>query len=101
MLLAVTIAAAAAAGVGSAGAGGAGDAARSSSAGGPVAAIASERALGPGTTLMRLRERARGGATKAFVIRVDLRDPTIRVDLLYPGRIAAVQRLSTMARRAG
>ena len=98
MLLAVTIAAAAAAAaVGRAYAAGAGDAAR----GRPVAAIVSERPIGPGTTLMRVREPARGAATEAFVIRVDLSDPTVRVGLLYPGRIAAVQRLSTMARRAG
>src|SRR3954453_3034771 len=99
VLLAVTIGAAAA--VGRADAGGTGDATRSSSAGRPVAAIASERAIGPGTTLMRVREPARGGATEAFVIRVDLSEPRARVGLVYPGRIAAVQRLSRMARRAG
>jgi hypothetical protein len=63
--------------------------------------IASERAIGPGTTLMRLREPARGDTTEAFVIRVELSDPMVRAGLLYPGRIAAVQPLSRMARSAG
>ena len=35
------------------------------------------------------------------MIRVDLSDPRVRAGLLYPGRIAAVQPLSTMARRGG
>jgi Phosphodiester glycosidase len=48
-----------------------------------------------------VREPARGDATEAFVIRVDLSDPEVAVGLLYPGRIAAVQTLSTMATRAG
>jgi len=74
---------------------------RNASAGGPVATIASEQAIGPGTTLMRIREPARGDATEAFVIRVDLTDPTVRAGLLYPGRIAAVQTLPTMASEGG
>jgi len=73
----------------------------STSAGAPLAAIAGEQAIGPGTTLMRVREPARGDATEAFVIRVDLSDPGVRAGLLYPGQIAAVQPLSTMARSAG
>src|SRR4051794_26542446 len=96
-LFAVTIAAAGV--VGRADAGRTGDAAQS--AGRPVAAVVSERAIGPGTTLMRVRDGAGRDATVAFVIRVDLNDPTARVDLLYPGRIAAVRPLSKMASRAG
>ena len=65
MLLAVTIVVTCAAIVARADAGGTGDPARNTSASTPVAAIAKERAIGPGTTLMRVRDRARGGATEA------------------------------------
>ncbi|HYB31626.1 MAG TPA: phosphodiester glycosidase family protein [Solirubrobacteraceae bacterium] len=78
-----------------------GHAARSGGAGPPLPAIVGEQAIGPGTTLMRVREPPRGDATEAFVIRVNLTDPHVRASLLYPGRIAAVQPLSTMARGAG
>jgi hypothetical protein len=70
-------------------------------AGQQLATIAREQAIGPGTTLLRVRRRARRDATAAFVIRVDLTNPQVRAGLLYPGRIAAVRRLSTMAARAG
>ena len=87
--------------VGCADAGTTGDAARHPSAGTRVVAIASEWVVGPGTTLIRLREPARGDAPEGFAIRVDLSDPKLRAGLLYPGRIAAVQPLSTMTSRAG
>jgi Phosphodiester glycosidase len=80
---------------------GTGDGVRTPGAGMSVVAIVSEQAIGPGTTLMRVREPARGDATEAFLVRVDLGDARVRAGLLYPGRIAAVEPLSTMASRAG
>jgi Phosphodiester glycosidase len=98
-MLAVTIAAAAV--VGRADAVGTRHSARSLGGGPLRATITGERPIGPGTTLIRVREPPRGDATEAFVIRVDLSDPKVQAGLLYPGRIAAVQPLSTMARAAG
>jgi hypothetical protein len=101
LLLAVTILAAPALAAGRADAGGSRRAARDAPAPPTVAAIAGGQTIGPGTTLMRVREPARGNATEAFVIRVDLSDPDVRAGLLYPGRIAAVQTLPIMAGASG
>lgn len=55
-----------------------------------------------GVSLERIRERVAGGAVmRAYVLRVDLGDPAVHSEALFPGRVAAVQRLSAMARRAG
>lgn len=62
--------------------------------------LADAQTIGPGTVLMRLRQSGPGGAIKAYVLRVDLVDPRVHAELLYPGSIAAVQRVSAMARQA-
>jgi Phosphodiester glycosidase len=65
-----------------------------------VVASQSERSIGPGTVLVRRRWRSADGIITAYVLRVDLAVPTVNVGLLYPGRLAAVQPISTMAARA-
>ena len=77
--------------------------ARAHSGGGPAAVAATEVSgrVGPGTVLMRLRRPGPGGPIEAYVLRVDLADHRVRAGLLYPGRIAAVESVSTMALRAG
>ena len=67
----------------------------------PATGAASGQSVGPGTILLRLRQPGPGGPIQAYVLRVDLADPAVRAGLLYPGALAAVQRISVMARRAG
>jgi hypothetical protein len=64
----------------------------------PVVAL---EPVGPGTTLMRIREADPGGPIEALVLRIDLADPAVRAGLLYPGRVAGVTTVSAMARSAG
>jgi hypothetical protein len=52
-------------------------------------------------TLERLREHRGAALLKAYVLRVDLADPMVRSEVLFPGVVAAARPLSTMARRAG
>jgi hypothetical protein len=65
------------------------------------AVAASTQTLAPGTALLRVNRSGPGGPIKAYVLRVDLADPAVRAGLLYPGSIAAVRTVSTMARDAG
>jgi hypothetical protein len=62
--------------------------------------VASE-SVGPGTVLMRIRTAGPGGPIEALVLKTDLTDPAARAGLLYPGMVAGVRTLSTMARSAG
>jgi phosphodiester glycosidase len=55
--------------------------------------------VGPGTTLERIRRRGRTGWIKAYVLRVDLTNPAVRAEVLFPKALAAVEPLSSMARR--
>jgi hypothetical protein len=57
--------------------------------------------VGPGTTLMRIRQAGPGGPIEALVLRIDLADPAVRAGLLYPGSVAGVTTVSAMARPAG
>jgi hypothetical protein len=66
----------------------------------PQALAARPQRIGAGTTLERIRERAPSGLMEAYVLRVDLTDPAVRADVLFPGVLSAVQPLSAMARRA-
>ena len=71
---------------------------------GRLAAVATAEAstrIGPGTVLMRLRRPGPGGRIEAYVLRVDLANRHVRAGLLYPGRIAAVESVSTAAQGAG
>jgi hypothetical protein len=61
----------------------------------------SRQSVGPGTILLRLRQSGPGGPIEAYVLRVDLADAAVHAGLLYPRAIAAVQKTSVMARRAG
>jgi hypothetical protein len=61
---------------------------------------ASER-IGPGTALLRVRQAGSRGPIEALVLRVDLADRGVRPGLLYPGRVAGVATVSTMAGSAG
>jgi hypothetical protein len=63
--------------------------------------LAPTRTIGPGTTLLRVRQAAPGGPIEAFVLRVDLTDARVRAGLLYPGMVAGVRTLSSMAGAAG
>ncbi|MFJ5265308.1 phosphodiester glycosidase family protein [Streptomyces sp. NPDC088387] len=45
--------------------------------------------------------RAAGGPTRIHVLDVDLRDPRVRLDLLYPGQVAARDEVSQMADAQG
>jgi hypothetical protein len=50
---------------------------------------------------MRIRKAGPGRPIEALVLRVDLADPAVRAGLLYPGRVAGVATVSSMARSAG
>jgi Phosphodiester glycosidase len=64
-------------------------------------AATQQQVVGPGTVVMRIRERGPGGPVLAYVLKVDLATPGIRAGLLYPGAIAAVRTVSAMAQQAG
>jgi Phosphodiester glycosidase len=66
-----------------------------------VPAVTRSTQIGPGTVLLHIRESGPGGPIQAYVLRVDLTDPSVRAGLLYPGSIAAVETVSSMARKAG
>ena len=55
----------------------------------------------PGTELVHVRRAGPGGLIEAYVLRVDLADRGVRVGLLYPGHVAAVETVSAMASAVG
>ncbi|MEU3935797.1 phosphodiester glycosidase family protein [Streptomyces sp. NPDC029044] len=57
--------------------------------------------VAPGVTYEEFDITATKGVTHAHVLRVDLGNPQVRVDLLYPGAVAARGRVSTMANSQG
>ncbi|ANS63579.1 secreted protein [Streptomyces lincolnensis] len=67
----------------------------------PAGAVSSRVALAPGVAYERVDIRAAAGATRAHVLSVDLRDPRVRLDLLYPGKVASRSVVSAMADAAG
>lgn len=86
--------------------GAAGAAARgsaSSSVSPPIAvgAVKVAAVIGPGTVLEQVHRSGVRGPVEAYILRIDLADPAVRVGLLYPGVVAAVQPISAMAQHAG
>jgi hypothetical protein len=67
----------------------------------PAGAAQSTTELAPGVTYTEFDVPAARGTTHAHLVSVDLRDPRVRVDLLYPGAVAARAPLSRLARSAG
>jgi Phosphodiester glycosidase len=59
------------------------------------------RRIGPGTVLFRRGWASPSGPVTAYVLRVDLAAPGVRVGLLYPGELAAVRTVSAMAAATG
>ncbi|MGW2384670.1 phosphodiester glycosidase family protein [Streptomyces sp. NPDC001658] len=67
----------------------------------PAGAVSSRVTLAPGVAYERFDIRAARGVTRAHVISVDLRKPGVRLDLLYPGKVASRSTVSAMADAAG
>ncbi|MFD5338678.1 phosphodiester glycosidase family protein [Streptomyces hawaiiensis] len=67
----------------------------------PAGAVQKGVRVAPGVTYEEFDIRAAKGVTHAHVLRVDLGNPQVRVDLLYPGAVAARGRVSAMADSQG
>ncbi|MFF0162469.1 phosphodiester glycosidase family protein [Streptomyces sp. NPDC005263] len=67
----------------------------------PAGAVADGTALAPGVGYREFDVPAAKGVAHAHVLTVDLRDPHVRLDLLYPGAVAARAPVSGMADAAG
>jgi len=66
----------------------------------PANAMSGAR-IAPGVTYAQFDVRAARGVTHAHVLTVDLRNPRVRVDLLYPGAVAARAPVSRLADARG
>lgn len=67
----------------------------------PAGAVPGTTRLAPGVTYRQFDIRAARGVTHAHVVVVDLRDTHVRVNLLYPGAVAAREPVSELAGSAG
>ncbi|MEU3983271.1 phosphodiester glycosidase family protein [Streptomyces sp. NPDC026672] len=67
----------------------------------PAGARAAGTAVAPGVTYEEFDLAAAKGPTHVHVLRVDLRDRRVRLDLLYPGTVASRAPVSRMADAAG
>nr|WP_307619340.1 phosphodiester glycosidase family protein [Streptomyces sp. V3I7] len=67
----------------------------------PAAAVAAGTEIAPGVVYEEFDIQAVKGPTHAHVLRVDLRDPRVRLDLLHPGAVAARAPVSALADSAG
>ncbi|MFF5370545.1 phosphodiester glycosidase family protein [Streptomyces sp. NPDC013187] len=67
----------------------------------PAGAVQKGGRVAPGVTYEEFDIEAARGVTHAHVLRVDLGNPGVRVDLLYPGAVAARARVSAMADTQG
>ncbi|MER5835376.1 phosphodiester glycosidase family protein [Streptomyces sp. NPDC002130] len=67
----------------------------------PAGAVQKGGRVAPGVTYEEFDIEAAKGVTHAHVLRVDLGNPRVRVDLLYPGAVAARARVSAMADTQG
>ncbi|MFB6847245.1 phosphodiester glycosidase family protein [Streptomyces sp. NPDC056373] len=67
----------------------------------PAGAVQKGGRVAPGVTYEEFDIQAARGVTHAHVLRVDLGNPQVRVDLLYPGAVAARARVSAMADTQG
>ncbi|MFJ9899340.1 phosphodiester glycosidase family protein [Streptomyces sp. NPDC091280] len=67
----------------------------------PGGTVPAGTSLAPGVTYRQFDIAAARGVTRAHVVVVDLRNPHVRVDLLYPGAVAAREPVSELADSAG
>ncbi|AKJ14674.1 hypothetical protein ABB07_32825 [Streptomyces incarnatus] len=67
----------------------------------PAGAVPAGRRIAPGVTYRQFDVRAAAGPAHAHLLTVDLADPHVHVDLLYPGAVAARATVSGMADSAG
>ncbi|MFJ7336523.1 phosphodiester glycosidase family protein [Streptomyces sp. NPDC101110] len=67
----------------------------------PAGAVQKGGRVAPGVTYEEFDIKAAKGVTHAHVLRVDLGNPRVRVDLLYPGAVAARATVSAMANTQG
>ncbi|MEV7689392.1 phosphodiester glycosidase family protein [Streptomyces bungoensis] len=67
----------------------------------PAGAVQRGRRIAPGVTYRQFDIDAAAGEAHAHLLTVDLADPRVRVDLLYPGAVAARATVSRMAGAAG
>ncbi|KUN88561.1 hypothetical protein AQJ66_06625 [Streptomyces bungoensis] len=67
----------------------------------PAGAVQRGRRIAPGVTYRQFDIDAAAGEAHAHLLTVDLADPHVRVDLLYPGTVAARATVSRMAGSAG
>ncbi|MFB7495799.1 phosphodiester glycosidase family protein [Streptomyces sp. NPDC056161] len=66
-----------------------------------AAAASAGTTIAPGVTYRQFDLPAAKGTTHVHLVSVDLGDPHVRVDLLYPGKIAARSSVSALADSAG
>ncbi|MEU0173655.1 phosphodiester glycosidase family protein [Streptomyces massasporeus] len=67
----------------------------------PAGAVEKGGRVAPGVTYEEFDIKAATGVTHAHLLRVDLGNPQVRVDLLYPGAVAARAQVSAMANTQG
>ncbi|MEU7721121.1 phosphodiester glycosidase family protein [Streptomyces tibetensis] len=67
----------------------------------PAGAVQKGGRVAPGVTYEEFDIQAARGVAHAHVLRVELGNPQVRVDLLYPGSVAARARVSAMADTQG
>ncbi|MEV6051976.1 phosphodiester glycosidase family protein [Streptomyces sp. NPDC052107] len=67
----------------------------------PAGAVPAGRHIAPGVTYRQFDVDAAAGPAHAHLLTVDLANPHVRVDLLYPGAVAARATVSRMADSAG
>ncbi|MEU0255227.1 phosphodiester glycosidase family protein [Streptomyces sp. NPDC006184] len=67
----------------------------------PAVAAPAGRRIAPGVTYRQFDIDARAGRARAHLLTVDLANPHVRVDLLYPGVVAARATVSRLADSAG
>ncbi|MFD7275727.1 phosphodiester glycosidase family protein [Streptomyces sp. NPDC059862] len=67
----------------------------------PAGAAEDATRIAPGVVYRELDIQAARGPTHAHVLSVDLRDPRVRLDLLYPGAVAARATVSQLADARG
>ncbi|MFJ5997676.1 phosphodiester glycosidase family protein [Streptomyces sp. NPDC092370] len=67
----------------------------------PAGAVQKGGRIAPGVTYEEFDIKAAKGVTHAHVLRADLSNPRVRVDLLYPGAVASRAQVSAMANTQG
>ncbi|MEU6096865.1 phosphodiester glycosidase family protein [Streptomyces sp. NPDC047079] len=67
----------------------------------PASGVPGARTIAPGVLYSQFDIAAARGTAHAHLLTVDLRDPRVRVDLLYPGTVAARATVSRLAAARG